>query len=110
MEIAIKAMISLVIILTCTYIGRGIPSLAGLIATMPLTALIVLCWLYVDNPGRRDIIAGYATGAAFGVLPSLLFFVSAMICFKRDLPFAITLVISFAIWSAGAIVHQLILR
>lgn len=110
MGIIIKTTISIVIILTCTYIGRKVPTLAGLIATMPLTALIVLCWLYLDNPGRRDIVTGYSTGAAFGVLVSLLFFLTAMICLKKGLPFALTLVISFAIWSLGAVVHQLILR
>ena len=110
MEIAIKTIISLIIILSCTYIGKKAPSLAGLIATMPLTALIVLFWLYMDNPGRKDIVAGYSKGAAFGVLPSLLFFISAMICFRKGLPLSMTLTVSFVIWFLGAIIHQLILR
>lgn len=110
MEMVIKTIISLIVILTCTYIGKKVPTLAGLIATMPLTALIVLCWLYMDNPRQRDIVASYSKGAAFGVLPSLFFSLSAMFCFKKGWPLSVTMAISFIVWFLGAIIHQSVLR
>jgi len=110
MQVMIKTIISLAIIMFCTYIGRKVPTLAGLIATMPLTALIVFCWLYKDNPGKPDIVTGYSKGAAFGVLPSLFFFISAFVCLKKGLPFSVTIAVSFVVWFLGAIIHQLVLR
>ena len=38
----IKLLISVSIIIFCTQIGRKLPTLAGLVAVMPLTGLIVL--------------------------------------------------------------------
>ncbi len=51
MKILIKTVISLAIILLATGIGKKYPSLAGLIAVMPLTGALVLVWLYTDTHG-----------------------------------------------------------
>ncbi len=50
MRFLIKLLVSICIIVLCTQIGRKLPTLAGLIAVMPLTGFIVLVWLYLDNP------------------------------------------------------------
>jgi len=55
MRFLIKLLISVGIIVFCTQIGRRLPSLAGLIAVMPLTGVIVLLWLYSDNPGNFEV-------------------------------------------------------
>lgn len=52
MRFVVKLLISIGIIIFCTQVGRKLPTLAGLIAVMPLTGLVVLVWLYVDNPGN----------------------------------------------------------
>ena len=56
MQFLIKLAISVTIIIVCTQIGRKLPTLAGLIAVMPLTGAIVLVWLCSDNPGNLDLI------------------------------------------------------
>ena len=45
MPFLLKLVITNAVIIACTQIGRKYPTLAGLIATMPLTSLIVLVWL-----------------------------------------------------------------
>jgi len=109
MRFAIKLLISLCVIALCTQLGRKLPSLAGLIAVMPLTSLIVLVWLYMDDPGNAELLANYIKGALFGIVPTILFFLVAFICFRRHLPLWIVLCASFAVWLAGAGVHQLLL-
>ena len=109
MRFAIKLLISLCVIALCTHLGRKLPSLAGLIAVMPLTSLIVLLWLYTDDPGNAELLANYTKGALFGIVPTILFFLIAFICFRRHLPLWIVLCASFAVWVAGAAVHQLLL-
>jgi uncharacterized membrane protein (GlpM family) len=91
-------------------VGKRIPSLGGLIATMPLTGVIVLIWLYADNPGNSDLMANYTRGAMWGILPSILFYFVSFICFRKHLSIGITLCAGFAIWLIGAFIHQLFLK
>jgi len=110
MQFAVKLFISFVIIISCTLIGKKWPSLAGLIATMPLTGLIVLIWLYSENQEKGNLLMKYTRGALWGILPSILFFLTAFICFKKQVPFSLLLIFSFSVWLVGAFVHQLVLR
>lgn len=110
MQFALKLLISNLIILLCIWLGRRFPSLGGLIATMPLTSLIVLLWLYHDNPGDRTILPAYVQGVFFGVIPTMLFFGAAWFCLKRGFHLPTALLVSFTVWIAAALLHQLILK
>ncbi len=109
MRFAIKLLISVCVIGFCAGIGRKLPTLAGLIAVMPLTGLIVLIWLYRDNPDNFNLMTEYTKGALWGIVPSVLFFLVAFVCFRRHLPLWIVLCASFAVWLIGAFVHQWLL-
>ncbi len=106
----IKILISAFIIAACTLIGRKQPTLAGLIAVMPLTGLLVMVWLYQDKPGDFETMIKYAKGAARGILPSILFFATALFCFYKKMPLWVVLFASFGVWLAGAFVHQFLLK
>lgn len=110
MPFILKLFLSTLIIITATQIGRYFPSLSGLIATMPLTGAIVLVWLYSDNPGDFQAIENYTKGALLGILPSILFFITALFCFRRELTLSLTLTISFSVWLLGAFLHQLLMK
>jgi uncharacterized membrane protein (GlpM family) len=110
MRLVIKVLISLAVILLCTQIGRKLPSLAGLIAVMPLTGAIVLVWLYIDNPDNFEVMVNYTKGALWGIVPSILFFLVAFMCFRKQLSLWLVLVASFTIWLVGACIHQLLLK
>ncbi len=110
MRFFIKLSISLCVIVLCTQIGRKLPTLAGLIAVMPLTGLIVLLWLYSDSPGNFDLMIRYCTGALWGIIPSILFFLVAFACFRKHLALWIVLSASFAVWLIAAAIHQLLLH
>jgi|Deesub1362B_J571_1020462.scaffolds.fasta_scaffold09635_3 uncharacterized membrane protein (GlpM family) len=110
MQTALKLALSLVIILVCTQIGKRIPSLGGLLATMPLTGVIVMVWLYMDRPGDFGLLTRYTQGALWGILPSILFFLTAFMGFKRGFPLHLVLPASFGVWLLGALVHQWLLR
>jgi uncharacterized membrane protein (GlpM family) len=109
MRFAVKLLISLCIIAFCTQIGRKVPSLAGLIAVMPLTGVIVLIWLYLDNPSDFKLMNDYCKGALWGILPSILFFLAAFMCFRKQMALWIVLCASFAVWLIAAFVHQRLL-
>lgn len=110
LRFAVKLAISVGVILLATQIGRKAPTLAGLVAVMPLTSLLVLLWLYWDHPGDFAVMSDYCGGALLGIIPTILFFLTALVCFHRRLPLWAVLSASFGVWLLGAFVHQWLLR
>ena len=110
MQIFIKAVLSVAIILAATAIGKRLPSTAGLIGVMPLAGALVLIWMYLENEGNPRVMQSFTKGALWGILPSILFYLAAFFCFKRNLPLPIVLGASFGVWLLAALIHQLILR
>lgn len=110
MQILIKAVITVVIILAATAIGKKLPSTAGLIGVMPLTGALVLVWMYLDNKGDSIIMQEFTKGALWGMLPTIFFFLVAFACFKKQLPLTIVLLSSFGAWMVAALVHQCMLK
>jgi len=109
MHFVVKLLISLIIISFCAFIGKKLPSLAGLIATMPLTGLLVFLWLYSGN-SNYPLLTRYVKGALWGILPSILFFLTIFYCLKKQLPFPLILLLAFSVWLVGAFIHQHLLR
>jgi len=110
MQLLIKVVFSVAIILLATAIGKRIPSAAGLIGVMPLTGALVLVWLYLENKGDPVMMQDFTRGAIWGILPSVLFFLVALFCFKRNLSLPVVLIFSFSAWTGAAIIHQWFLR
>ena len=110
MQILIKIGISLAIILIATAVGKKLPVTAGLIGVMPLTGALVLVWMYLENQGNPAVMQAFSKGALWGMLPTLLFFFAASLCFKKQLPLPQVLGISFGVWTAAALVHQWLVK
>lgn len=110
MQIILKVVLSAVIILVATAIGKKLPATAGLIGVMPLTGALVLVWMYLENDGNPRIMQNFAKGALWGIFPSILFFLVALFCFKKQLQLPIVLCLSFGVWLAAAFVHQWLLK
>lgn len=110
MQILLKIVISIIVILAATAIAKKFPSAAGLIAVMPLTGALVLVWVYLENKGNAEVMQAFAKGALWGILPSILFFLIALLCFKKQVSLPGVLASSFGIWLLAAIAHQWMTR
>lgn len=110
MQILIKVIISVAIILAATSIGKKLPSIAGLISVMPLVGALVLVWMYLENQGDPKIMQEFTKSALWGILPSILFYLVAFVCFKKQLPLPLVLVSSFVVWLGAAFAHQWMLK
>jgi uncharacterized membrane protein (GlpM family) len=110
MQILIKVIISVAIILVATAIGKKLPSTAGLIGVMPLAGALVLVWMYLENKGDPNVMQEFTKGALWGILPSILFYLVAFFCFKKQLPLSLVLVSSFGVWVIAAFVHHWMLK
>ena len=110
MQVLIKVVLSVVVILAATAIGKKLPSTAGLVGVMPLTGALVLVWMYLESHGDAGTMQQFTRGALWGILPSILFFVVALLCFRKGLSLSVVLVASFGAWLGAALVHQWLLR
>lgn len=110
MQIVVKIILSVIVILAATAVGKRVPSAAGLIGVMPLTGALVLVWMFIENKGDPKVMEPFAEGALWGILPSILFFIVALFCFKKELSLPIVLASSFGVWLVAACVHQWALR
>ncbi len=110
MQIFIKIFLSLGIILAATEIAKKMPSLAGLLAVMPLTGALILVWVHLENRGSPGVMQVFSKSAFFGILPTLLFFLAALICYRKHLPLTLVLAISFGSWAAAALIHQWLIK
>jgi uncharacterized membrane protein (GlpM family) len=110
MQVLIKVVLSVVIILAATAIAKRFPSAAGLLAVMPLTSALVLIWIYIEHKGNPDVMQAFAKGALWGILPTVLFYLVALLCFRKQVSFALVLCSSFGVWFIAALVHQWVLR
>jgi uncharacterized membrane protein (GlpM family) len=110
MQLLIKIVFSVLIILAATSVAKKFSSLAGLVAVMPLTGALVLVWVYLDNNGDQGVMVNFAKGALWGMLPSLLFFLVAYLCFRKGFSLPLVLGSSFLVWLGAAFAHQWLLK
>ncbi len=110
MRFIVKLLLANIVIIASAQLGRRYPALAGLIATMPITTLIVLFWLADDLPGNNRLLAEYSRGVLWGIIPTTLFFATAWYCFRRQISLPLTLSLSLGVWLAGAVVHQWLVK
>jgi len=110
MQTVVKLTIALAIILICTQIGKRFSSLAGLIAVMPLTGLLIFVWLYFDSSGDPGVMIPFTRGLLWGIVPTVLFFITVLVCLQKGLPLPVLLSLGFGVWLIGALIHQVLLR
>lgn len=110
MQLLFKIAVTIAVILVAVAVSKRVPSLAGLIGVMPLGGALVLVWVHDAHHGDPLVMQSYSKGALWGILPSILFYVVALLCFQRQWPLPAALGASFGAWLVGALMHQWLLR
>ena len=106
----LKVLISAVVIVAVTEISkRGGTFWGGVLASLPLTSLLVFVWLYRET-GDIARIAALSWSIFWLVLPSLTFFVALPVLLKRGLPFATAMTISLLVMIAAYLATAAIVR
>ena len=99
-QLAIKALVSGVLIALASEIARRNPGWGGLVASLPLTTLLALVWLWRDthDPVRA---ADFVTGTALYVLAALPSFVVLAMLLRKGAGFAPSLAAGIVTAMAG---------
>ena len=84
--LVIKAAISGIIVAAVSEIGRRYPTWGGLVASLPLTSLLAMIWLYRDShePAR---VAELSISTFWFFLPSVPMFVALPLLIRAGVPF-----------------------
>lgn len=84
--LAIKALISGVIIAVASETAKRFPGFGALIASLPLVSVLGMIWLWRDKPDPHNM-AAHAGATFWYVLPSLPMFLLMPALLNRSVPF-----------------------
>lgn len=109
MQFFIKTVISSLIIATISTVSKKLPTFGAIIASLPLTSILAMIWLYQDTKDVNKVIE--LSNAIFWiVLPSLVFFIAFSMLLKRDISFYPALLISSIIMIVSYYIYIMVLR
>lgn len=95
MQFTIKLLISAVVIAAVSEIARRVSWIAAILASLPLTSILALTWLYIET---KDItkVSELSTDIFWAVLPSLIFFILLPAFLRTGMGFWLSLGLSSA--------------
>jgi hypothetical protein len=96
MQFFIKVFLSALIIAGVSELGRRYSLFAAILASLPLTSILAIAWLYYDTHDTGQVIQ--LTESIFWVvLPSLVFFLVLPLLLKAEVSFLPALHVSSAV-------------
>lgn len=104
-QLAIKALISGVLIAAASEIARRNPGLGGLIASLPLVSLTAMLWLWRDT-GDPLRIADLAISSSAYVAASLPAFIVLAVLLRRGAAFPVAMIAFVIVGFAGYLAMQ----
>ena len=93
--LAIKAALSGVIVAAVSEVGRRYPGWGGLVASLPLTSLLAMIWLYRDTSDPERI-AELSVSTIWFFVPSLPLFIALPILIRSGIGFWASMAICVA--------------
>lgn len=100
-QLALKAIISGVVIAIASEVARRNPGLGGLLASLPLVSTLALIWLWRDTGGDASKVADMAIASSLYVLASLPAFAVIAILLRSGFSLPIALVPAVATGFGG---------
>ena len=109
MNFILKIAMTSVIIAGVSEIAKRFTLFASIIASLPLTSVLAMIWLYRDTGDVQKII-DLSHGIFWAVLPSLIFFLILPLLLKSGVKFGMAMLISSAVMFVAYTIYVLILN
>jgi hypothetical protein len=94
--LAIKALISGILVAAVSEVSKRYPGAGGLIASLPLVSVLGMIWLWRDRPDAVNM-AAHSTATFWYVLPSLPMFLLIATLLGRGFGFTLSLIAGCAL-------------
>lgn len=109
MEFIVKIVVSGLIIAGVSELAKRFTPLAAILASLPLTSILAMIWLYRDTKDVQKI-SSLSTGIFWAVLPSLLFFFVLPLLLKSGIKFPWALSLSCGLMFLGYTLFAFVLE
>jgi uncharacterized membrane protein (GlpM family) len=86
MEFVTRVIASAVIIAAISLVSRRVPLIGAIIASLPLTSILAMIWLYRDTRSVQQV-RELSNAIFWMVAPSLVFFVTLSVLLRNHLGF-----------------------
>jgi hypothetical protein len=93
---ALKIVITAVLVAAIAETAKRSTFVAAVLASIPLTSLLAMVWLYMDT-GDAEKVAALSIGIFWLVLPSLALFIALPLLLRAGWPFGASLLASSAL-------------
>jgi hypothetical protein len=93
MRFFLKVLLSSVVIAAASELGKRSSAVAALLASLPLTSILVILWLYLDTKDPIKV-SDLSRGIFWAVLPSLAFFLILPALLKSGVRFSMAMPLS----------------
>lgn len=90
---AIKVIITAVVVVAISEVGKRSSAFGAVIASLPLTSLLAFVWMYSET-GDTDKIAALSQSIFWYVLPSLVLFIALPLLLRGGFSFWLSLAVS----------------
>lgn len=109
MQYLIKIIVTALVVVVVSELAKRFTTLAAILASLPLTSILAIIWLYYDTKNIGTI-SSLSINIFWAVLPSLLFFLVFPYFLKSGMKFGWSLLLSATIMFAAYSIYVLVLN
>lgn len=107
--LALKTVLTALVVVAVSEVAKRSSLFAGLIASLPLTSLLAIIWLYMDT-GSAEKVTDLSRGILLMILPSLIFFIALPMALKAGLTFPFATLAAIAVTGGTYWAYTAVLR
>lgn len=108
-EQALKVLLTSALVISASEAAKRNVVIGAVLASLPLTSLLAMIWLYVDTRDPERV-AALASGIFWLILPSLTLLLVLPVLLRKGVPFVPSILISVALTAASYFAMLAILK
>ncbi|WP_427340590.1 DUF3147 family protein [Caloranaerobacter sp. DY30410] len=109
MQFIVKTIVSALIIATVSTLGKKFSTFAAIIASLPLTSMLSIIWLFRDTQDVQKVI-DLSISILWVIIPSLIFFIALVYLLKQNIKFHWAMLFSTVIMIISYNIYIFLLR
>jgi hypothetical protein len=109
LETLVKVIVTSVLVVTVSEAAKRNVFVGALIASLPITSLLAMIWLWVDTRDAEKV-AALSQGIFWLVLPSLTLLLALPLLLRRGVPFVPSMLVSVALTVASYVAMAYLLK
>jgi uncharacterized membrane protein (GlpM family) len=106
----IKVLLVVLTVVLAGTLGQHWPVVGGILVSAPLKIPFAAWWVFDGSGGDRERTCEFLDGALWGLIPTALFVLVALVGLRRGCSMRVAFGLGFAIWFMAAVVQERLQR